>query len=116
MEHWDSQGHQLYVTLGTIELLISAVNSMVYLFQTVFGLMNSICEKTYVYGVIKLACPSNFIFFYEYIYQRIDLNNYYISFSHLLSVWLHQTRIGLSLYDVAGQGYLRESVSINLLS
>lgn len=25
-------------------------------------------------------------------------------------VWLHQTRIGLSLYDVAGQGYLRESV------
>lgn len=27
------------------------------------------------------------------------------------SVWLHQTRIGLSLYDVAGQGYLRESVS-----
>lgn len=25
-------------------------------------------------------------------------------------VWLHQTRIGLSLYDVTGQGYLRESV------
>ncbi|KAG7266311.1 hypothetical protein CRUP_015155 [Coryphaenoides rupestris] len=25
-------------------------------------------------------------------------------------VWLHQTRIGLSLYDVAGQGYLRESL------
>lgn len=42
-----------------VELLISAVNSMVYLFQTVFGLMNSICEKIYVYGVTKLACPSN---------------------------------------------------------
>lgn len=27
-------------------------------------------------------------------------------------VWLHQTRIGLSLYDVTGQGYLRESVSL----
>ena len=27
-------------------------------------------------------------------------------------VWLHQTRIGLSLYDVTGQGYLRECVSI----
>lgn len=27
-------------------------------------------------------------------------------------VWLHQTRIGLSLYDVAGQGYLRELVSV----
>ena len=26
-----------------------------------------------------------------------------------LKVWLHQTRIGLSLYDVAGQGYLREA-------
>lgn len=32
-----------------------------------------------------------------------------------LPVWLHQTRIGLSLYDVAGQGYLRESVSAVLL-
>lgn len=30
-------------------------------------------------------------------------------------VWLHQTRIGLSLYDVTGQGYLRESVNIILL-
>ena len=29
-------------------------------------------------------------------------------------VWLHQTRIGLSLYDVAGQGYLRESVRAEL--
>lgn len=26
-------------------------------------------------------------------------------------VWYHQTRIGLSLYDVVGQGYLREVVS-----
>lgn len=26
-------------------------------------------------------------------------------------VWFHQTRIGLSLYDVCGQGYLKESVS-----
>jgi hypothetical protein len=24
-------------------------------------------------------------------------------------VWLHQTRIGLSLYDITGQGFLRES-------
>ena len=29
--------------------------------------------------------------------------------------WLHQTRIGLALYDVAGQGFLRESVSIRCL-
>jgi len=33
-------------------------------------------------------------------------------FGILFSVWLHQTRIGLSLYDVAGQGYLKESVSL----
>jgi hypothetical protein len=26
-------------------------------------------------------------------------------------VWYHQTRIGLSLYDFVGQGYLREVVS-----
>lgn len=31
---------------------------------------------------------------------------------HFFLVWLHQTRIGLSLYDVAGQGYLKESVRI----
>lgn len=30
-------------------------------------------------------------------------------------VWLHQTRIGLSLYDVAGQGYLKESVSFSVI-
>lgn len=31
-------------------------------------------------------------------------------------VWLQQTRIGLSLYDYTGQGYLRESVrpSVNM--
>lgn len=39
-------------------------------------------------------------------------NNTYVNFCiSSLAVWLHQTRIGLSLYDVAGQGYLRESVS-----
>ena len=31
-------------------------------------------------------------------------------------VWLHQTRIGLSLYDVAGLGYLRENVSSSVLN
>lgn len=35
-------------------------------------------------------------------------------FCSFVPVWLHQTRIGLSLYDVAGQGYLRESVSISI--
>lgn len=29
-------------------------------------------------------------------------------------VWLQQTRIGLSLYDYTGQGFLRESVRDNI--
>ncbi|MCL4165275.1 UNVERIFIED_CONTAM: hypothetical protein GTU68_051027, partial [Idotea baltica] len=40
-------------------------------------------------------------------YGRISVMNF---FNYVMrKVWLHQTRIGLSLYDVAGQGYLRES-------
>ena len=31
-------------------------------------------------------------------------------------VWLHQTRIGLSLYDVTGQGYLREQDMENYIA
>lgn len=31
-------------------------------------------------------------------------------------VWLQQTRIGLSLYDYNGQGFLRESVCIQVFS
>ncbi|KAJ0063216.1 hypothetical protein NL108_013835, partial [Boleophthalmus pectinirostris] len=42
-------------------------------------------------------------------YGRISIMQF---FNYVMrKVWLHQTRIGLSLYDVAGQGYLRESVS-----
>ncbi|XP_017203751.2 serine/threonine-protein phosphatase 2A regulatory subunit B'' subunit gamma isoform X3 [Oryctolagus cuniculus] len=40
-------------------------------------------------------------------YGRISIMHF---FNYVMrKVWLHQTRIGLSLYDVAGQGYLRES-------
>ncbi|XP_071550751.1 serine/threonine-protein phosphatase 2A regulatory subunit B'' subunit gamma-like [Panulirus ornatus] len=40
-------------------------------------------------------------------YGRISVMNF---FNYVMrKVWLHQTRIGLSLYDVTGQGYLRES-------
>lgn len=40
-------------------------------------------------------------------YGRISIMNF---FNYVMrKVWLHQTRIGLSLYDVTGQGYLRES-------
>ena len=42
-------------------------------------------------------------------YGRISIMQF---FNYVMrKVWLHQTRIGLSLYDVAGQGYLKESVS-----
>ncbi|EDM03423.1 similar to putative phosphatase subunit [Rattus norvegicus] len=40
-------------------------------------------------------------------YGRVSIMQF---FNYVMrKVWLHQTRIGLSLYDVAGQGYLRES-------
>jgi len=40
-------------------------------------------------------------------YGRISVMQF---FNYVMrKVWLHQTRIGLSLYDVAGLGYLRES-------
>lgn len=40
-------------------------------------------------------------------YGRISIMQF---FNYVMrKVWLHQTRIGLSLYDVAGQGFLRES-------
>ncbi|KAH0620534.1 hypothetical protein JD844_021098, partial [Phrynosoma platyrhinos] len=40
-------------------------------------------------------------------YGRISIMQF---FNYVMrKVWLYQTRIGLSLYDVAGQGYLRES-------
>jgi len=41
------------------------------------------------------------------IYGRISIMQF---FNYVMrKVWLHQTRIGLSLYDVSGQGYLRET-------
>ena len=41
-------------------------------------------------------------------YGRISIMHF---FNYVMrKVWLHQTRIGLSLYDVGGQGYLRETV------
>jgi len=40
-------------------------------------------------------------------YGRISIMHF---FNFVMrKVWLHQTRIGLSLYDVTGQGYLKES-------
>ncbi|XP_019624091.1 PREDICTED: serine/threonine-protein phosphatase 2A regulatory subunit B'' subunit gamma-like isoform X1 [Branchiostoma belcheri] len=40
-------------------------------------------------------------------YGRISIMQF---FNYVMrKVWLHQTRIGLSLYDVAGQGYLKEA-------
>ncbi|KAK3093581.1 hypothetical protein FSP39_017691, partial [Pinctada imbricata] len=42
-------------------------------------------------------------------YGRISIMQF---FNYVMrKVWLHQTRIGLSLYDVAGQGYLKESLN-----
>ena len=41
-------------------------------------------------------------------YGRISIMQF---FNYVMrKVWLYQTRIGLALYDVAGLGYLKESV------
>ncbi|XP_077969620.1 serine/threonine-protein phosphatase 2A regulatory subunit B'' subunit gamma-like [Styela clava] len=55
-------------------------------------------------------------FFTAIIFSKLNQKDYMgrISilqfFNYVMrKVWLHQTRIGLSLYDVAGQGYLREA-------
>lgn len=58
-----------------------------------------ICARLHIGFVVVIE--TLFLFFCFYLF-------------FLFSVWLHQTRIGLSLYDVAGQGYLRESVSVVL--
>ena len=47
-------------------------------------------EKRYIYSLI--ACI-------QYIYSTVFI------------VWIQQTRIGLSLFDIQGMGYLKESVS-----
>ena len=47
-------------------------------------------------------------------YGRISIMQF---FNYVMrKTWLHQTRIGLALYDVAGQGFLRESVSLFIFS
>ena len=52
--------------------------------------------------------PSTFAKLFEGDHQgRISVANF---FTYVMrKVWLHQTRIGLSIYDVQGQGYLRET-------
>ncbi|RVE57006.1 hypothetical protein OJAV_G00211750 [Oryzias javanicus] len=66
--------------------------------------------------VREKAGPKYRKFFTAKVYAKLLSNDPYgrISivqfFNYVMrKVWLHQTRIGLSLYDVAGQGYLRES-------
>lgn len=67
-------------------------------------------------AVMKEAGPKCIQFFkaitYAKLYQKDPLGRISIMqfFNYVMrKVWLYQTRIGLSLYDVAGQGFLRES-------
>lgn len=66
--------------------------------------------------VAQLAGEKCKVYFTAKVFAKIFQNDPYgrISLLHFFNyvmrkVWLHQTRIGLSLYDVAGQGYLREA-------
>merc|ERR550534_1704487 len=67
-------------------------------------------------NVMKEAGPKCVQFFkpitYAKLFQKDALGRISIMqyFNYVMrKVWLHQTRIGLSLYDVTGQGFLRES-------
>ena len=67
--------------------------------------MIMLCHTTWVIHtsvvplmIIKLVLPINY-----YSFLSLSL------FS--LPVWLQQTRIGLSLFDIQGLGFLKESVS-----
>ncbi|GAB6020656.1 Serine/threonine-protein phosphatase 2A regulatory subunit B'' subunit gamma [Chamberlinius hualienensis] len=66
--------------------------------------------------VKKFAGPKCQTYFTAQVFAKLlqHDNSGRISIMHFFNyvmrkAWLHQTRIGLSLYDVAGQGYLRES-------
>lgn len=69
----------------------------------------------------KLAGPKCATYFTAVVFAKLQQGDPHgrISIMALFNyvmrkVWLHQTRIGLSLYDVTGQGYLRESVIFTL--
>lgn len=68
--------------------------------------------------VANLAGPKCKPYFTATVFAKLQQNDPHgrISIMALFNytmrkMWLHQTRIGLSLYDITGQGYLRESVS-----
>lgn len=72
---------------------------------------NVFCETKFVYFIYRQFFSASV--FCKLLqtdpYGRISIMQF---FNYVMrKVWLHQTRIGLSLYDVAGQGYLKESVS-----
>ncbi|KAE8587406.1 hypothetical protein XENTR_v10021962 [Xenopus tropicalis] len=69
-------------------------------FQTVGEKAGEKCKTFFTSKVFSKLIPND-------PYGRISIMQF---FNYVMrKVWLHQTRIGLSLYDVAGQGYLRES-------
>lgn len=48
---------------------------------------------------------------FSYIMRKGTLTTILLSSYITMTVWLQQTRIGLSLFDIQGLGFLRESVS-----
>lgn len=68
----------------------------------------------------KLAGPKCSSFFTATVFAKLQKDdshgriNIQTFFDYVMKkVWSYQTRIGLSLYDVTGQGYLRESVKFD---
>lgn len=98
-----------------------------------FGLMVLCRNGTEIVNICLIwskfwICSSNFATFRIYltssIFLRLQAISGYPGHVNIMSlfnytmrkVWLQQTRIGLSLYDYTGQGFLRESVGKHIFN
>ena len=62
------------------------------------------------YTLFLLCIPKSETFLKLQQGDRLGRISIMALFNYIMrKVWLHQTRIGLSLYDITGQGFLRES-------
>lgn len=104
---------QVLVHLAAISIDICLKELCTFKFQVYLAvLLTSMMSSRWI-SSCRLCRP----FFKASVFAKLLSNDPYgrISVMHFFNyvmrkVWLHQTRIGLSLYDVAGLGYLRESV------
>ena len=127
LRQWLSAWWHQAITLTNVDFLWIRSQVQALSHETKFcncrGKSNSMNTMIWSVYVSHWTCDANFPYFRPFFtatvfakllqndpYGRISIMQF---FNYVMrKVWLHQTRIGLSLYDVAGQGYLKESVSM----